>query len=92
MAALRPLPAPPWKAVHAPEPVALDEGGQVDVTPYVRFETGHNDINYGVLDIQVYFMHEQPISFTIFRSPRTIPKTSGLLKDGLKILPSRQLS
>ena len=36
----------------------LDVGNQVDVTPYVRFETGHDDINYGVLDIQVCFMHE----------------------------------
>ena len=31
----------------------------MDVTPYVRFETGHEDINYGVLDVNVRFTHDQ---------------------------------
>ena len=57
VAAMMP-PVPPWVAGNTPEPVSLDVGNQVDVTPYVRFETGHDDINYGVLDIQVCFMHE----------------------------------
>ena len=57
MAAAQLLPAPPWEAARTPEPVALDEGGQIDVTAYVRFETGFDDIDYGVLDIQVYFRH-----------------------------------
>ena len=57
MAAAQLLPVPPWEAARAPEPVALDEGGQIDVTAYARFETGFDDIDYGVLDIQVYFRH-----------------------------------
>ena len=56
--AVQPLPVPPWAAGNTPEPVALDGGSQVDVTSYVRFETNFADIDYGVLDIQVYFTHE----------------------------------
>ena len=48
----------PWAVGNTPEPVSLDIDGFVDVTPYVRFETGHDDIDYGVLDIQVSFQHE----------------------------------
>ena len=51
-------PVPPWAVGKTPEPVSLDIDCFVDVTPYVRFETGHNDIDYGVLDIQVSFQHE----------------------------------
>ena len=51
-------PVPPWAVGNTPEPVSLDIDCFVDVTPYVRFETGHSDIDYGVLDIQVSFQHE----------------------------------
>lgn len=46
---------PPWAADHLPEPVQLDSGNQIDVTHYVRFETGFDDIDYGVLDVEVSF-------------------------------------
>lgn len=56
MAAVRLLPAPPCN-----EPVSLDEEDRVDVTPYVRFEKGHGDINYGVLGVNVHFTHDQQV-------------------------------
>ena len=49
---------PPWATDHLLEPVQLDSGNQIDVTPYVRFETGFNDIDYGVLDVEVSFQQE----------------------------------
>ena len=49
---------PPWATGQVPEPVQLDCGNQIDVTPYVRFETGFNDIDYGVLDVEVSFQQE----------------------------------
>ena len=51
-------PVPPWAVGNTPEPVSLDIDCFVDVTPYVRFETGHSDIDYGVLDIQASFQNE----------------------------------
>ena len=51
-------PVPPWAVGNTPEPVSLDIDCFVDVTPYVRFETGHSDIDHGVLDIQVCFQHD----------------------------------
>ena len=49
---------PLWATGNAPEPVQLDGDNQTDVTPYVRFETGFNDIDYGVLDAEVSFQQE----------------------------------
>ena len=58
MAAAQMATLPPWAAGNTPEPVLLDGDNQVDVTPYVRFETGFENIDYGVLDVQVSFQHD----------------------------------
>ena len=51
-------PTPPWAVGSTPEPVSLDVDDFVDVTNYVRFEEQLEDIDYGVLDIQLTFRHE----------------------------------
>ena len=49
---------PPWATSQLLEPVQLDNGNQIDVTPYVRFETAFDDIDYGVLDVEVAYQQE----------------------------------
>ena len=74
-------PVPPWAAGNTFEPVSLDVGNNVDVTPYVRFEANHSDINYGVLDIQVCFMHERSKTNVYFALAENYDK-NGTLPQG----------
>ena len=59
-------PVPPWAVGNTPEPVSLDIDGFVDVSAYVRFEETLPDIQYGVLDIQVNFHHQDNLMNVYF--------------------------
>ena len=88
-------PTPPWAVGSTPEPVSLDVDDFVDVTNYVRFEEQLEDIDYGVLDIQLTFRHEGHL-FDVylvhaFALAETYPKNSSVVPgwmDGFSFPPA----